>query len=115
MDWWKEQSFDLEIEEYLGNCLWCFTKSDKKLNKLREENPEYLDFPIMLEKKYTHLKTADDYNDRILFRKHRTAKDILSGVGLKDSEIEDICVEECGTFRPDYQTKEITDQLNLFG
>ncbi len=41
LSWWKEQPFDLEIEEHYGNCVGCYKKSDKKLKMIADENPEY--------------------------------------------------------------------------
>jgi hypothetical protein len=37
---WKKQPFNLEIEDYRGNCSWCWKKSFKKLYRLVEETPD---------------------------------------------------------------------------
>ncbi|MGZ0195563.1 phosphoadenosine phosphosulfate reductase domain-containing protein [Citrobacter freundii] len=31
LEWWKEQPFDLQIPEHLGNCIFCIKKSTQKL------------------------------------------------------------------------------------
>ncbi len=53
LDWWKSQPFDLQIPEHLGNCTWCYKKSDRKLYTLVEDHPEIFEFPKMLEEKYS--------------------------------------------------------------
>lgn len=37
LEWWKDQKFDLEIEEHQGNCDFCFLKSLKKRTRLIKE------------------------------------------------------------------------------
>ncbi len=92
--WWKKQEFQLDLAEHLGNCTWCYKKSDAKLDILREKHPEVFKFPLKMEKKYK--------SERIIFRGHRTTEDLLSGV--KGDGSSDNCPEECGTVVP---TKEI--------
>ncbi|MDP1044980.1 hypothetical protein Q6332_28380, partial [Klebsiella pneumoniae] len=29
--WWKQQPFDLQIPEHLGNCIFCIKKSTQKI------------------------------------------------------------------------------------
>jgi 3'-phosphoadenosine 5'-phosphosulfate sulfotransferase (PAPS reductase)/FAD synthetase len=38
--WWLTQPFDLEIEDYQGNCDLCFKKSLKKRLRILSEEPE---------------------------------------------------------------------------
>jgi hypothetical protein len=52
LDWWSQQEFDLEIPEHLGNCVWCWKKSFKKLATVYREHPEFFDFPRRLEQEY---------------------------------------------------------------
>lgn len=52
LEWWSHQDFDLEIPEHLGNCVWCWKKSFKKLATVYRENPSYFDFPARMEKEY---------------------------------------------------------------
>lgn len=42
--WWARQSFDLEIEEFQGNCMGCFKKSFDKLFKQIDRDPEPFDW-----------------------------------------------------------------------
>lgn len=38
--WWSEMPFDLGIEDYLGNCVFCLKKSDHKVAAAMRSEPE---------------------------------------------------------------------------
>jgi len=40
LDFWSEQPFDLEIQEHLGNCVFCIKKSMGKVALAIEDEPE---------------------------------------------------------------------------
>lgn len=40
LDWWKKQQFDLQIDEWLGNCVFCPKKSNLKLAAAQRDVPE---------------------------------------------------------------------------
>lgn len=40
LDYWKEMPFDLGIEEWLGNCVFCPKKSSLKLAAAQRDEPE---------------------------------------------------------------------------
>ena len=45
LDWWSEQAFDLNLDEWLGNCVFCMKKSDLKLAAAQRDEPGmYLEF-----------------------------------------------------------------------
>ena len=49
LDWWSEQEFDLGIDEWNGNCVFCMKKSDLKLAAAQRDNPgHYIEFLEML-------------------------------------------------------------------
>lgn len=49
MIWWSKQDFDLDIPDYLGNCVFCPKKSDLKLAAAQRDEPElYHEFLEML-------------------------------------------------------------------
>jgi len=50
--YWEDQEFDLEIPEHMGNCVWCWKKSYKKLITVMKQKPEAFDFPERMEKEY---------------------------------------------------------------
>jgi len=40
LNWWSDQGFDLEIDEWLGNCVFCPKKSNIKLAAAQRDEPE---------------------------------------------------------------------------
>lgn len=49
LNWWSSQDFDLGIDEWNGNCVFCMKKSDLKLAAAQRDNPSaYLEFVDML-------------------------------------------------------------------
>lgn len=66
LDWWKEQSFDLGIDEFEGNCLGCFKKSIKKHFLQIERDPSCYDFYCRMEDKYKNQGPQDGV--RVFFR-----------------------------------------------
>ena len=87
--WWGEQEFDLGIPDYLGNCTWCYKKSDRKLAILATDHKEVFDFPKRMEEKY-----PDD--SRKIFRGYRTTQEVIDNTNI-DLFNFDMCAEECGT------------------
>lgn len=43
LNFWKQQPFDLEIEEHLGNCVFCIKKSINKVALALRDEPEIRD------------------------------------------------------------------------
>lgn len=74
--WFKEQEFDLEISEHLGNCVTCWKKTDRKLFTIAKNEPERYDFFERMEELHC-LTNARDGERRYWFRKHRTVRDII--------------------------------------
>ena len=64
--WWKTQPFDLEIDEFEGNCLGCCKKSIKKLFQQIERDPSVFDWHRRMED--THRFTGPAPNERVFFR-----------------------------------------------
>jgi hypothetical protein len=52
-DWWENQSFDLKLKDYQGNCDLCFKKSLKKRLKIIKENPNVANWWEKMENKYS--------------------------------------------------------------
>lgn len=44
LQYWKDQAFDLELPEYLGNCDMCFLKSRHKLKRIISEEPDRVEW-----------------------------------------------------------------------
>lgn len=66
LDWWEDQLFDLEIEEFEGNCLGCFKKSFKKQFMQIEKDPSCFDFYKRMEDKYKKINI--ETGQRVFFR-----------------------------------------------
>lgn len=115
-DFWKNQPFQLDLPEHLGNCRACYKKSEKKLQKVAEEEPDAFDFFIEMENKYSHLKSKDENTPRKIYRFERTAFEVKNNLNLpKHLQEEDECAEECGSVLSDYESVELVDiELNLF-
>jgi hypothetical protein len=75
--WWAQQSFNLEIPEHLGNCTWCWKKSDRKLMTLALDHPEVFEFPARMEPKY-EFAGAGDEKPRRFFRGKRTVDEVFA-------------------------------------
>lgn len=89
--------WDLKIPEYLGNCVTCFKKSDKKLYLAYKEAPEYFDFCLEMEAKhgragprYSPIRSKNSAEeiknlpDNVFFRGNRSTKDMINLFRLWD-------------------------------
>lgn len=68
LNWWREQSFDLEIDEFEGNCLGCWKKSWTKLFQQIERDPTVFDFHRRMETEHRH--TGPQQGARVFFRRN---------------------------------------------
>ena len=73
---WAKQPFRLEIPPHRGNCLWCWKKSDSKLEKVYRESPEAFDVPISLERDFATIRPERGYQS--LFRKNRNTEQLIA-------------------------------------
>jgi hypothetical protein len=79
-DFWEDMPFNLELEEYEGNCSTCWKKSNRKLFRLINDRPQDFDFFRRMEAK--HKRTGATFKrllvtlglkyviPRVFFRKH---------------------------------------------
>ena len=74
--WWKDQKFDLDVPEHLGNCVTCWKKSDRKLMTIAKHEPERFEFFNRMEEEYPDAGAGP--NGRVFFRKYRSCKDIIA-------------------------------------
>lgn len=68
LDWWDDQPFNLEIEEFEGNCLGCYKKTFKKLFQQIEKDPSVFDFHRRMEQLYRHV--GPQKGERVFFRQN---------------------------------------------
>lgn len=116
LKWWKDQLFDLEIPEHLGNCKACFKKSDKKLQMVAQDMPQAFDDMIDLENEFSYLKSKSEDEPRKIYRHFRTAYEVKNNLNLpKNMQEFDECAEECGSVFSDYESiKIIANEKSLF-
>lgn len=107
-DFWEDQDFNLEIEEYEGNCLTCWKKSLRKHLTIAKENPQYFDFFKKMEAKYPRTNVREEDPDRKFFRQHmsvdnlfelaETYKKVLPRHHSRDLDENSGCTESCEMF-----------------
>lgn len=85
LDWWAPKPFDLAIPEWLGNCVFCFKKSDLKLAAAAHDEPELL---AQWEAMLAGAKHRPDQN-RGLFDIYRQKRTIRQIIGLFDGSTGD--------------------------
>jgi 3'-phosphoadenosine 5'-phosphosulfate sulfotransferase (PAPS reductase)/FAD synthetase len=76
-DFWKAQDFDLQLDDYLGNCDLCWKKSLKKRMKILHENPSIGDW-------WEKEEMKDEY---VFDRSGLTIQEVKEKAKLKASQI----------------------------
>lgn len=86
MDFFADNSFDLEIPEHLGNCVWCMQKTFPKIQAAYRDAPEYFRVPQLME--FMH-------PDKKMFRGHRKLIDVLNLPSNNLDKFIGECSESC--------------------
>lgn len=94
-NWWAAQKFDLQLQDYEGNCAWCYKKSLSKLKRLMSERPEVFDFPERMERSYG-LVRAKRGEPIKFFRGNRSVADLRELSAQADEVLLDDAASECG-------------------
>lgn len=105
LDFWEDQPFDLNIEEFEGNCIGCHKKSFWKTFEQIKRYPEIFEGYLDLENRYKHLKSTSAIG-RLFHKKHTPmeqvifmAKDYEPKFKSKfDAEANSGCSESCELF-----------------
>ncbi len=90
LDFWEDMPFDLDLPEYLGNCVDCHKKSFKKLKMVYDNmGEEVFHFTAFLDNQYSTTK-AQVLDGKIIERKRfRGYKDTKELIGIfKEVEID---------------------------
>jgi hypothetical protein len=112
IDFWSSQSFDLQLEDYQGNCKWCYKKSTKKLLQIIKDDVSNFDFPIRMENEYgkvgrNSINGVVVKEPRTLFRNYMTGEKMIELYKelqfeqlplFFDSEELEGCAESCEAF-----------------
>jgi 3'-phosphoadenosine 5'-phosphosulfate sulfotransferase (PAPS reductase)/FAD synthetase len=78
-EFWKQQSFDLQLEQDQGNCDLCFLKGAKKLIKIIAEKPDLAEWWIEMERTIK----AKNSEAHCTFRSDRPAYSDLKKIALQ--------------------------------
>ncbi len=105
-DWWDQQPFKLGIENYMGNCVWCYKKSFKKLKRIAIESPQWFEFPKRMEELH---KNSGAGGERKIFRNHTTTLELLANAESEDEadSIAGSCEQGCEVFGEYYDPKQL--------
>ena len=109
LDWWEDQEFDLDIDEWNGNCRGCYKKSYKKLFKQLDEDVHTLDFHLRMEDKYPQVgNSITDSKNRVFFRGNLSAIQVLDNwkedretgatLNISDKYADGGCSESCEVY-----------------
>ncbi|EPU4812550.1 phosphoadenosine phosphosulfate reductase family protein [Klebsiella aerogenes] len=79
IDWWAKQTFDLQIPEHLGNCVFCIKKSIQKIALAAKDEPE-------LARQFNGILTADTVRkmpnrcgtDLVMYRGKNTFEGVIA-------------------------------------
>lgn len=107
--WWKQQPFDLEIPEHLGNCVFCIKKSNKKLALAARDEPElYEQFCCCIAEHDCKEGKPEMYRNKLalqdviaMFRLEDT-EDIRNNIANKKEFESGSCSESCEAFVCEY-------------
>lgn len=78
LDWWSDQVFDLEIPEWLGNCVFCPKKSNLKLAAAQRDEPElYLQWVDMLHSDSVRVDDKTGRRDR-MYRGNKSLEQLIA-------------------------------------
>lgn len=105
LEFWEFMPFDLQLEEHMGNCVFCHKKSDGKLRRVWQERPEAFDFPLQLDELYGEVGDNVVPGPRKMFRGYRSTADLIAVfqlTGPSDApvypDLPGSCTEECSPF-----------------
>ncbi len=78
LNYWSKMPFDLGIDEWLGNCVFCFKKSNLKLAAAQRDEPElYMQWLDMVEAAPDRNKKGGR-NSMHMYRKQKTLPQLIA-------------------------------------
>lgn len=72
IEWWKGQPFDLEIQEHLGNCVFCIKKSLQKVALAEKDEPALA---------AQFIQTLHEYDakpDKVMYRSNNSLEQVIA-------------------------------------
>jgi hypothetical protein len=125
LEWWREQAFDLQLPEYLGNCVFCVKKDIKKIALAIKEEPEMAErFIELIDSKTNKIKPSRP-DSSILYRGFNSiqsirdsfadisSEDIKKKMRFTKSDDANSCSESCEAMMPSHDfALEIQEEFN---
>ena len=79
LDWWSEQTFDLGIDEWLGNCVFCIKKAANKVALAAKDEPEMAkDFCSILDCDDVRIVDGRKTPSLTMYRGHQSLEQIIA-------------------------------------
>lgn len=78
LDFWAGQSFDLGIDEWLGNCVFCFKKSNLKLAAAQRDEPEMYEEWLKMIDGAKERPEQDRDSRHVMYRKKMTLPNLIA-------------------------------------
>lgn len=78
LDWWSNQPFDLDLDEYLGNCVFCIKKGTNKLALASKDEPEKaINFIKLVEESTIRIMPNRNDAPHVMFRGRHSLGSII--------------------------------------
>lgn len=79
INWWKTQPFDLEIPEYLGNCVFCIKKGNNKIALATRDEPEMAsDFIDLINDPKIRVVERRQQDNKIMYRGNNSLISVMA-------------------------------------
>ncbi|MDU4943960.1 MAG: phosphoadenosine phosphosulfate reductase family protein [Mixta calida] len=105
IEWWSEQPFDLEIQEHLGNCVFCIKKSLQKVALAAKDEPELASIFIQT------LQDCDTKEDKVMYRSNTSLEQVIAL--FSDTGRDDLAARM--TSMRQYDTGSCSESCEAFG
>lgn len=77
LNWWKSQPFDLDLEEHLGNCVFCIKKGPNKVALALRDEPEMAEqFRSVILSENVRVVERRQQENKIMYRNGMSLDDI---------------------------------------
>jgi hypothetical protein len=107
LEYFEQFDWDLRIPEWLGNCVDCHKKSDRKLQAVLRDEPRAFEFALHLDQAYSAVGPNNVPGPRKRWRGYRNTRELLAQLGAADfhplAVTDGGCSESCEV----YETEEI--------
>jgi len=78
LEWWSEQPFDLDLEDWLGNCVFCIKKGLNKIALAAKDEPELAEqFIKVITHKNVRILESRNYPSEIMYRGKNSLESVI--------------------------------------